>query len=127
MEKLSNQTSENQNEFEEEVKTQYRAILDFLNKYDFNVTPAESTLIRKEIIDCIEENNKSKENFLKSRKRNLDYLQLQKEVFYRFFLHYYGINIQEYFDFTKKEYHGDALKDLFKYIQKKLRKDKELI
>ena len=127
MEKLSNQTSENQNEFEEEVKTQYRAILDFLNKYDFNVTPAESTLIRKEIIDCIEENNKSKENFLRSRKRNLDYLQLQKEVFYRFFLHYYGINIQEYFDFTKKEYHGDALKDLFKYIQEKLRKDKELI
>ena len=49
------------------------------------------------------------------------------EIFERFFWHYYGVNICEYLNGIKKEYQKQAKKDLYKFLQEKLRKDRELI
>lgn len=53
------------------------------------------------------------------------------EIFQRFFWHYYGIDLNEYYLNQKEidDYEGfkKQEKDLFAYVQEKLRKERELI
>jgi hypothetical protein len=112
-------------EFEENVKKWYQEVLSDLKRGGFEVTPAEAVFLRQTIRDVFEENDKI------TNKESMDRLFSYPEIMSRFFWQYYGINLREYFNEADGAKEGKESKkqeeDLFKYVQEKLRKDRELI
>ncbi len=103
------------------VNKLYQDVLALLKHFGFEMTMAESTVLREEA--------KKMSEYLKEKetKEEWVYFNVEKEIMTRFFWHYYGINLEEYSNLIKTEYKKDALKDLLKYVQEKIRKDTELI
>ena len=116
--------------FEEKVKKWYQEVLTELEDDNFKVTPAESVFLRQTIRDVFNENDKIMEDCEKSGKKTWDAMATYPEIFDRFFWHFYGINLPEYYKSVGIETPEDikkATKDLYKYVQEKLRKDGELV
>jgi hypothetical protein len=84
------------------------------------VTPAEAVFLRQTIRDVLKGNNKVKSE-------SMDRIFTYPEIFERFFFHYYGINLSEYYKNIKEKDFEKSRNDLYKYVQEKLRKDRELI
>ncbi len=97
----------------------YQNVLYILKRYGFEMTMAESSTLRETIKKITEEINEEK---IKTNETNIE-----KEILTRFFWYYYEINLEEYLRMTKITHREDAIKDLFKHIQEKIRKDTELI
>jgi hypothetical protein len=81
--------------------------------------------LRQTIRDVFNENDFLIKSSQKSGKESMDLMWTYPEIFKRFFWHFYGININEYFRNTEEEYQKDAERDLFRYVQK-LKENSEL-
>jgi hypothetical protein len=113
--------------YEEKVKQWYQEILKDLCRNGFEPTPAEAVFLRQTIRECFDENDRTEQWEKETGKESMDYLWTYPEIFERFFLHYYGVNVSEYLRGINPEYQQQAKKDLYRYVQEKLRKDRELI
>ncbi len=111
----------------EVLKEWYQEVLLSLRTDGFEPTPAEAVFLRQVIRDCFEENNKIINAYKKNKKESMDALQTFYEIFERFFIQYYGVSPHNFLEIIRREDKKNAEKDLYKYIQEKLRKDKELI
>lgn len=117
-------------EFEERVKKMYLETLSDLKSWDFEVTPAESVFLRQTVRDVLENNDQIKDGDIESGKGMLSMTQGSFEVIRRFLWHYHGIDIDYYENSDKSLSIDDDIKqrkDLYRYIQEKIRKDRELI
>lgn len=113
--------------YEEKVKKWYQEILADLRRNGFEPSPAEAVFLRQTIRECFDENDRIEQIDKETGKESMDYLFTYPEIFERFFLHYYGVNVSEYLRGIKPEYQKQAKRDLYKYLQEKLRKDREII
>ena len=115
------QNEKSDTDFEKIVQKRYQHVLEIFKRYDFDITMAESSLLRETTrktlgeVAQLEKNNKNP-NFY-----------IDQEIICRFFWYYYGINFNEYLKLTKLEYQEKAVKDFFQHVKEKLRKDTELI
>lgn len=123
---FDSQSMEDENGLEKKF---YQYVLEFLTKRKFNVTLAEAVLLRQIVKDVYINEPKERGKYLKETGKDPMSSTTNKlfETLGRFFLQYYGINFLEYIDSMKEEYREDAIKDFFKYVQEKLRNDRELI
>ena len=111
-------------DYEHDVKEWYQDMLASFVRHGFELTPAEAVYLRQLIKECIEQNRKEDPLDNKSGFDNVDILL---EVVERFFWNYYGINFEESFINVKSKDKKQVEEDLFRYIQEKLRKDREMI
>lgn len=114
-------------EFEEEVKKWYQEILADLKSGGFEITPTEAVFLRKTIRDVFNQNERIIKDSKKSGKKSMDVMFAYPEIFSRFFSQLYGIDLHAYYKNIKPEDSKKATRDLYEYVQEKLRKDKELI
>ena len=113
--------------YEEKVKKYYQEVLEDLRKNGFEPTPAEAIFLKQTIRECFDENDKIAISKDQTGKSNMDSLWTYPEIFERFFWHFYGINVSEYIRGIKPECQDQAQNDMYKYVQEKLRKNRELI
>jgi len=113
--------------YEEKVKEWHKEIIANLKRDGFEPTPAEAIFLRQTIRECFNEDDKTTLSTEKTGGSSMDCLFTYPEIFERFFWHFYGINISEYLRGIKPEYQDQARKDMYRYIQKKLRTDRELV
>lgn len=99
----------------------------FLKQDGFEPTPSEAVFLRQVIRDCLIEKEEIKKYEKETGKASLNRLILIPEIIWRFFFQYYGVDQNSYLKIIKEDQQDDAIRDLYKYIQEKLRKDKELI
>lgn len=120
--------------FEEKFQEFYKDVLSYFRGGGYEISPAEAVFLKQTVRDCLSEQNKIDESFKKTKKEHMDNLWTIPEVIIRFYWHYYGINLVEYFKNTEfiedsnesAEQLKKQQKDLFEYI-KKLREDRELM
>ncbi|MDD2656197.1 MAG: hypothetical protein PHQ18_01355 [Patescibacteria group bacterium] len=113
--------------FEQNVMEWYREVLEHLRRDGFEPTPAEATFLRKIIRKLFDEHDEITKKEQKTGKHIMEKPWTYPEIFERFFQQYYGVDVSEFLTNTKEEYREQAKKDLFRYVQEKLRKDRELI
>jgi len=114
-------------ENEQKFNGRYQNILYHLREYGFEPTPAEASCLRQLARECIDEDIKDDKFIEESGRENMDGILVSTEIIKRFFWHYYGVNLNEYFMGAKKEDLAKTRRDLYKYVQEKLRPEKELI
>lgn len=111
----------------ERVKQWYQDTLDILRRDGFRPTPAESVYLRQVIKECLDEDDRTERIEKETGAVSMDVIFTHPEIFKRFFINYYGINITQCLGDVKPEHYQQAKRDLYEYIQEKLRKDGELI
>jgi hypothetical protein len=111
----------------ERVKPWYQDTLDILRRDGFSPTMAEAVYLRQVIKECLDDDDRTERIERETSRVSMDVIVTHIEIFFRFFINYYGINITECLKNIKPKHRQQAKRDLYKDIQEKLRKDRELI
>lgn len=113
---------------EERINKTYLEILNNLKiLYEYELTPAEAVFLRQLTLECLNETETTLRNYDKNKKITNDALITYQEIIDRFFFYYHGINVDDILGTLEGEERMKRKKELLKYIQEKLRKDRELI
>lgn len=112
---------------EKKIKKWYREIVETLRRDGFEPTPSEAVYLRRLIRECFEENQKIDAFEEQTGKVSWDHLWTFPEIIERFFFHYFGVNVGQHLRLIKPEYQKQERRDVYRYCQEKLRKDREMI
>ncbi|MFZ1019562.1 MAG: hypothetical protein WAN61_01025 [Minisyncoccia bacterium] len=105
--------SQNNPEFTEKVNKLSQDTISYLTEEGFKVEPTDASFLRQILIP----------NLL-AKNPNMNFLSSLTEIFENFFLLMYGVNVSEYFKTSKSvEEDKKRKKDLYEYVQTKLRRE----